>query len=59
LSGWIIVVGPNSFGQQLAETKENPFSPREKARKRGDIRQRLLFDPLSPTLSRRERGLKG
>jgi hypothetical protein len=37
-----------------------PFSPREKARMRGyEIKQLSLFDPLSPTLSRRERGLMG
>jgi len=59
LSGQITLVGPNSFGQQLAEIKEIPFSLREKARKRGCIRQWPLFDPLSPTLSRRERELTG
>jgi len=37
--------------------KENPFSLREKARMRGYRIRKLYLNPLSPTLSRRERGV--
>ena len=38
----------------------HPFSLREKARMRGyGFRPLTAFDPLSPALSRRERGLYG
>jgi hypothetical protein len=42
----------------LVDAKENSFSLREKARMRGyRIKQFSRFYPLSPALSRRERGL--
>jgi hypothetical protein len=43
----------------LIYTKENPFSLREKARMRGYKLSSILFYPLSPTLSLRERELTG
>jgi len=44
------------LNESLITSKENPFSLREKARKRGYKKCSYLSYPLSPTLSLRERG---
>jgi hypothetical protein len=49
---------PAGANNSLKEAKENPFSLREKARMRGYKSRSHPIYPLSPALSRRERGLK-